>query len=63
MKGKRKSVGQELVESLKQANAWARGENIPGMRVHIPEAYDVGKDPEKAQAHAARIRASLWILD
>jgi putative transcriptional regulator len=41
MKGKR--AGQQIVESLKQANAWAKGEHIPGMRIHIPEAYDVRK--------------------
>ena len=40
---KAKRAGQQIVESLKQANAWARGADIPGMRVHIPEAYDVGK--------------------
>jgi putative transcriptional regulator len=28
---------------MQQANAWARGENVPGMRVHVPEAYDVRK--------------------
>lgn len=47
MKEKRKSIGQELVESLQQANAWARGEHIPGLRVHIPAAYDVGKIRKK----------------
>ena len=43
MKETRKRAGQEIVESLKQATAWAKGKNIAGMRVHIPEAYDVGK--------------------
>ncbi len=37
----KKSTGEHLIESMQQANAWARGENVPGMRVHIPEAYDV----------------------
>jgi putative transcriptional regulator len=36
-------AGQQIVESLKQANAWAKGEKIAGMQVHIPEACDVGK--------------------
>jgi putative transcriptional regulator len=40
---KEKRAGQQIVESLKQANAWAKGEDIPGIRIHIPEAYDVGK--------------------
>jgi putative transcriptional regulator len=35
--------GEHLIESMQQANAWARGENVPGMRVHVPEAYDVRK--------------------
>jgi putative transcriptional regulator len=39
----KKSTGERLIESMQQANAWARGENVPGMRVHIPEAYDVRK--------------------
>ncbi len=43
MKSRRKRAGQEIVESLKQANAWARGEKIPGMRITIPPAYDVHK--------------------
>jgi putative transcriptional regulator len=38
-----KRLGQRIVESLKEANAWARGEDVPGMRVHIPEAYDTRK--------------------
>ncbi len=37
----KKSTGEHLIESMQQANAWARGENVPGMRVLIPEAYDV----------------------
>jgi putative transcriptional regulator len=41
VKGKR--AGQQIVESLKQANAWAKGEDIPGIQIHIPEAYDVRK--------------------
>ena len=36
-------LGERLIESMQQANAWARGENVPGMRVHVPEAYDVRK--------------------
>jgi putative transcriptional regulator len=39
----KKSTGERLIESMQQANAWARGENVPGMRVHIPEAYNVRK--------------------
>jgi putative transcriptional regulator len=39
----KKSLGERLIESMQQANAWARGEDVPGMRVHIPEAYDVRK--------------------
>jgi len=40
---KARRAGRQIVESLKQANAWAKGEEIPGMRIHIPESYDVGK--------------------
>jgi putative transcriptional regulator len=40
---KPKRAGQQIVESLKHANAWAKGKDIPGMRIHIPEAYDVRK--------------------
>ena len=40
---RRKRPGEQIIESLKQANAWARGAHIPGMRIHIPPAYDVGK--------------------
>jgi putative transcriptional regulator len=43
MSKSKKSLGERLIESMQQANAWARGENVPGMRVHIPEAYDVRK--------------------
>jgi putative transcriptional regulator len=43
MKQKTTRAGQQIVESLKQANAWARGANIPGMRITIPAAYDVHK--------------------
>src|ERR1700691_3888341 len=39
----KKSLGERLIESMQQANAWARGEDVPGMRVHIPEAHDVRK--------------------
>lgn len=28
MKAKRPSVGRELLESMRQANAWAKGEHI-----------------------------------
>jgi putative transcriptional regulator len=38
-----KRLGQRIVESLKEANAWAQGKDVPGMRVHIPEAYDKRK--------------------
>jgi putative transcriptional regulator len=39
----KKPLGERLIEAMQQANAWARGESVPGMRVHIPEAYDVRK--------------------
>lgn len=29
--------GDELIESAKQALAWARGEDVPGMVVHEPK--------------------------
>jgi putative transcriptional regulator len=38
-----KRLGQRIVESLKEANAWAQGKDVPGMRVNIPEAYDTRK--------------------
>jgi putative transcriptional regulator len=41
--GAKKPLGERLIESMQQANAWARGEKVPGMRVHVPEAYDVRK--------------------
>jgi putative transcriptional regulator len=40
---KRKPLGERLIEAMRQANAWASGEDVPGIRVHIPEAYDVRK--------------------
>jgi len=40
---RRKPVGEQIIESLKLANAWARGAHVPGMRIHIPPAYDVRK--------------------
>lgn len=32
----------DLVESMEQAIAWARGEDVPGLRVHFPPDSDVG---------------------
>jgi len=43
MKRVKTSMGERLIESMRQANQWARGEKVPGMRVHIPDAYDVRK--------------------
>lgn len=31
----------DLVESMEQAIAWARGEDVPGLRVHFPPDGDV----------------------
>jgi putative transcriptional regulator len=39
----RKTLGDRLVEAMKQASDFADGKDVPGMRVHIPEAYDVRK--------------------
>ena len=32
----------DLVESMQQAIAWARGEDVPGLRIHFPPDGDVG---------------------
>src|ERR1700722_16503681 len=60
---KRKTLGERLIEGMKQGNAWARGENVPGMRVHIPEAYDIRKMGTRKKAsqkeNAARFGFSL----
>jgi putative transcriptional regulator len=39
----RKPLGERLINSMRQAVDFAAGKDVPGMRVHIPEAYDVGK--------------------
>jgi putative transcriptional regulator len=39
----RKSFGGRLIEAMKQGIDFAGGKDVPGMRVHIPEAYDVRK--------------------
>ena len=40
----KKPLGERLIKAMKQAVAWARREkDVPGMRVHIPEAYDIRK--------------------
>jgi putative transcriptional regulator len=39
----RKSVGEQLIHSMRQAVDFAEGKDVPGIRVHIPPAYDVGK--------------------
>jgi putative transcriptional regulator len=39
----RKPLGERLIESMQQAVDFANGKDVPGMRVHIPDAYNVGK--------------------
>jgi putative transcriptional regulator len=39
----RKSLGERLIHSMRQAVDFAEGKDVPGIRVHIPPAYDVGK--------------------
>ncbi len=39
----RKPLGDRLVDAMKQAVDFAEGKDVPGIRVHIPAAYDVQK--------------------
>jgi putative transcriptional regulator len=39
----RESLAERLVISMSQAVDFLEGKDIPGMRIHIPPAYDVGK--------------------
>lgn len=39
----KKSLGERLIAAMKQGVDFAEGKDVPGMRVHIPEAYDVRK--------------------
>jgi putative transcriptional regulator len=32
---------EEIVASLEQARAYARGEDVPGLRVHLPKPIDI----------------------
>lgn len=43
MKLAKKTLGERLIEGMKQGVAFAEGKDVPGMRVHIPEAYDIKK--------------------
>ncbi|GAB6842147.1 hypothetical protein HNR00_004029 [Methylorubrum rhodinum] len=40
----KKALFDELVDSLEQAAAHARGETVPGLVVHVPSEIDVGAD-------------------
>jgi putative transcriptional regulator len=39
----RKPLGDRLIDAMKQAVEFADGKDVPGIRVHIPPAYDVQK--------------------
>jgi hypothetical protein len=39
----RKTLGDRLIAAMKQAVDFTDGKDVPGVRVHIPEAYDVRK--------------------
>ncbi len=62
MSSAKKPLGERLIESMQQANAWARGENVPGMRVHVPEAYDVPKDARPHETQPERICGAVRIF-
>jgi len=38
-----KPLGDRLIDAMKQAVEFADGKDVPGIRVHIPPAYDVQK--------------------
>ena len=55
---------EELVESLKQAAAHARGEHVPGLVVHeprVPAALDVAAIRQRTGASQARFARSIGI--
>jgi putative transcriptional regulator len=40
---KKRTLGDRLIDAMQQAIDFADGKDVPGMRVHIPEAYDIKK--------------------
>jgi putative transcriptional regulator len=42
-KNRPEPLGERLVNALEQASGWLDGKEVPGIRVHIPKAFDVGK--------------------
>ena len=55
---------EELVQSLKQAAAHARGEQVPGLVVHeprVPAALDVAAIRRRTGASQARFARSIGI--
>ena len=55
-----------LMEGMQQALAWARGEDVPGLRVHFPPGGDVAAIRRKTglsqPAFAKQIRVSVATL-
>jgi putative transcriptional regulator len=39
----KKPLGERLIDAMRQAVDFAEGKDVPGIRVHIPAAYDVRK--------------------
>ncbi len=39
----KKPLGERLIRAMQQAVDFAEGKDVPGIRVHIPPAYDVRK--------------------
>jgi putative transcriptional regulator len=42
-KSGRKPLGERLISAMEEAGEWLSGKDVPGVRVHIPAAYDVRK--------------------
>ncbi|MDP4026790.1 helix-turn-helix domain-containing protein [Methylobacterium sp. NEAU 140] len=52
---------KDLVRSLEQAAAHARGEPVPGLVVHVPPALDVAAIRRRTGASQARFAASIGV--
>jgi len=59
MKKKKPTAGQRMIESARQALAFAEGRDDHGCVVHVPDEIDVKAIREKDLSVAGRIRAAV----
>jgi putative transcriptional regulator len=45
----KRNIGAEILEGARQALAFARGEHVPGMKVHIPDEINVARIRKKLE--------------